>query len=631
MAILNVKGSLNKHLCWWKNNCSNRYINKVIETGYELPFFILPQKSSLKNNRSALDHPDFVDQEIEKLMLSGVIQVANEIHNVNPLTVAENSSGKLRLVIDLRDINPCLLLEKYKYEDIKVASAYFKKENFMCVFDLKSGYHHVDINNKYKQYLCFQWKGSTYNFESLPFGLSSAGLIFSKVLRELVKRWRGLGINIVLYLDDGIVMNTCNHKLILDCEQIRKDLHNAGFIVNEEKSNWIPAKKVKWLGFILDSSNNIFEVPRDKMARIKENIFVTIGDHRRCSAKRLAKAVGQLTSLYHVFGTLVYMMTKNCQCYIANSSSWSFKSELTEAVLEELRFWYLNLDDIQRQSYESVLSIPERIVYSDASGFGCGAFIQDMQGTELVEYWSLEERKFSSTWRELKAVELYLKVQLNFFNKKSIKWYTDNLNVTRIMHKGSMKHDLQIIALEIFHLCVKQRIDLSMEWIPRDLNEAADHLSKIKDVDDWEISKHIFDYFNRIQGPFTLDAFASNITNKVDKFYSQYWCTDSSGVDAFAFDWSNEVVWMVPPPKIIIKTILHCQLCKVKGLMIIPKWTSAPFWPLLYREGRLAAGFTLLTEFQKPRRFFKQGLFANNMFTEQSFGSNVLVIKVDCT
>jgi hypothetical protein len=111
------------------------------------------------------------------------------------------------------------------------------------------------------------------------------------------------------------------------------------------------------------------------------------------------------------------------------------------------------------------------------------------------------------------------------------------LDLLMNMFKGSIKPALQEIAIDIFNVCVKMHIDLSLKWVLRNHNEAADHLSKIRDIDDWEINENMFTYLNMIQGPFTLDAFASNISKKVDKFYSRYWCTGSSGVVAFAFDW----------------------------------------------------------------------------------------------
>ena len=44
---------------------------------------------------------------------------------------------------------------------------------------------------------------SFFMFTVLPFGLSSALYIFTKLLRPLVKHWRSQGIRVVVYLDDG--------------------------------------------------------------------------------------------------------------------------------------------------------------------------------------------------------------------------------------------------------------------------------------------------------------------------------------------------------------------------------------------------------------------------------------------
>jgi hypothetical protein len=41
-------------------------------------------------------------------------------------------------------------------------------------------------------------------FNVLCFGLATAGFIFSKVLRELIKYWRSKSIIIIMYLDDGL-------------------------------------------------------------------------------------------------------------------------------------------------------------------------------------------------------------------------------------------------------------------------------------------------------------------------------------------------------------------------------------------------------------------------------------------
>jgi hypothetical protein len=40
-------------------------------------------------------------------------------------------------------------------------------------------------------------------FSVLPFGLSSAPFLFTKLMREIVKYWRSLSYPIIVYLDDG--------------------------------------------------------------------------------------------------------------------------------------------------------------------------------------------------------------------------------------------------------------------------------------------------------------------------------------------------------------------------------------------------------------------------------------------
>jgi hypothetical protein len=189
-----VKGSLFRHRQWWRNNINNDYIVKVIEEGYKLPLLDMPRNEILKNNKSARDSAVFVNKEVDKLLESGVIiALKHPATVVNALSVAKNATGKERLVLDLRQINPMLNVPHYKFEDLKVAANYLVKDCYICVFDLKSGYHHIDIHSAYQQFLGFSWNDKHYMYSSCPFGLSSAGLIFTKVVRELVKTMENQG------------------------------------------------------------------------------------------------------------------------------------------------------------------------------------------------------------------------------------------------------------------------------------------------------------------------------------------------------------------------------------------------------------------------------------------------------
>ena len=127
-------------------------------------------------------------------------------HCVNPLTVAEGK--KLRLVIDLQEVNKYLVKLKFRYEDLRSLSEVFEQGFWFFTWDLKSGYHHVDIFHPHQQFLGFAWDFEAvtryFTFAVLPFGLSTARFCFTKLLRPLVRRWRLMSHSCFLYLDDGI-------------------------------------------------------------------------------------------------------------------------------------------------------------------------------------------------------------------------------------------------------------------------------------------------------------------------------------------------------------------------------------------------------------------------------------------
>ena len=102
------------------------------------------------------------------------------------------------------------------------------------------------------------------------------------------------------------------------------------------------------------------------------------------------------------------------------------------------------------------------------------------------------------------------------------KWYTDNAGVCSIISKGSMKTDLQNIALDIFSYCVENCVILDVESIPRTLNEKADYFSKIIDFDDWGLSAELFYILQSKWGPLDVDWFVSEHNAKLERFYTRF-------------------------------------------------------------------------------------------------------------
>ena len=73
---------------------------------------------------------------------------------INPLSVSLNSKGKKRLILDLRYANDHLYKEKIKFANWKYFENYLQaNKGYLFKFDLKNGYHHIDIFQPHQTYL----------------------------------------------------------------------------------------------------------------------------------------------------------------------------------------------------------------------------------------------------------------------------------------------------------------------------------------------------------------------------------------------------------------------------------------------------------------------------------------------
>ena len=191
---LSVKGRLKAHVQFWKRINTPPFIIECIREGYKIPFYLPPQTAEFKNNSSALKHSDFVQSSVLELLSSGrVCRVSkSSLRVINPLSVSVQSCEKKRLILDLRYVNQHIFKQRVKFEDWRVGLDYFEKGSHFTKFDLKSGYHHLDVFPDHQRFLGFSWvisdgEPSFFMFTVLPFGLSSAPYIFTKLLRPLVK------------------------------------------------------------------------------------------------------------------------------------------------------------------------------------------------------------------------------------------------------------------------------------------------------------------------------------------------------------------------------------------------------------------------------------------------------------
>ena len=110
-------------------------------------------------------------------------------------------------------------------------------------------------------------------------------------------------------------------------------------------------------------------------------------------------------------------------------------------------------------------------------------------------------------------------------------------------------------------------------------------ISRFLDFDDWSIDDFSFNIIDNLWGPHTVDRFASPHNNKLTVFNARFWCRGVSGVDAFCQDWHADNNYLCPPVSLIVEAIKRMQSCAAIGTLIVPKWTTAYFWPFIGSGG----------------------------------------------
>ena len=622
-----------KHVEFFQSIGASNFIINTLKSGHKPSLIAEVPDFERDNNKSFTeDHLEFGMGEIKKLIESGKVEiVTHKPKIVNPLSVAVQP--KLRLILDCSFLNKFISVPSFKMEDYKTALSYFEKGGYLFSFDMKDGYHHLLIHPSFRDYLGFKFvlngKLVYARYIVAPFGLRDIPFTFTKILRPLISHWRRGGMKICIYLDDGFSSSSSYEKALADSIHVREDLMRAGIVWNVKKSVWNPVRKLDWVGYFWNSEDGTLKIREKRILKLKK-FLSEITCLNACSARKLAALVGQIISMQPVVGDIARLKTRNCLIAIACAKGWDDKLVLGDKIKGEFSFWEQNIDRLNvLDCFVEARPVVVSLIESDASSTGCGSILDKKHVAARI--FSRLEREQSSTYREISNIHFSLASFLPSIKNRSVTLKTDSQSAAKICKIGSMNAVLQHFAEAIFEICYSNSINLVVDWIPRSENAEADAVSRLADridIDDWQISNEFFDLLRNRWGMFSIDIFANYYNAKCDRFYSLFYSPRSLGVDAFRYDWRGEFALWVPPIPLIPRALAHAKLCKCRGVIIVPLWTSASFWPHLVGEYK-----EYIIDFLqvKGRNVLTQGKNTNSLFGSNSFQGDMLALNLDFT
>ena len=148
-----------------------------------------------------------------------------------------------------------------------------------------------------------------------------------------------------------------------------------------------------------------------------------------------------------------------------------------------------------------------------------------------------------------------------------------------------MKPDVNAPQCRVLEACRTHDTRLRVVWVPRELNTAADALSKV-DASCVRLHPHEFAAIAQMigakHGALTIDRFADCTNAQLPRFDSWQLSPGAESIDAFAQNWRTEVNWCFAPLTITGRVIQHMRKCKAQGAVLVPHWPSRAWWDQLW-------------------------------------------------
>ena len=411
----------------------------MVRSGFRLPWAASPAptmshppacRPCSSQARSALD------KEVLSMEEKGAIEEVSPHSRAfyGRLFTVPKSSGGLRPVLDLSPLNKHLQVIHFRMETPRSVRDAIRPGDWATSLDLKDAYFHVPIHRSSRKFLRFVWNDRVFQFRALPFGLSLAPWVFTKITRELAILARSRGIRLRMYLDDWLTLAASSPLALAHTEELMDLTLSLGFLPNWEKSALTPSQQFVYLGMDFDTvTYTVRPAPArlDRFRSLRDSLLRA----QSSSARVLTSLLGQMESLAPLV-PLGHVHKRKFQRQFRKRwhqahQSWEVQIPLGVWLSRSLSQW---LDEDWLQQGVPIAPPPcDEELFTDASNDGWGAHIAHLEASGS---WPSSMKGCHINLLELEAVFLALKEFKLFIQNKHILVCTDNTTVACYVNKG---------------------------------------------------------------------------------------------------------------------------------------------------------------------------------------------------
>lgn len=518
---------------------------------------------------------------ILKLLNKGAIRECQPCPDqfISPYFLTPKPDGSYRFILNLKGLNKYIDTQHFKLEDMRSVLKLLRQDCFMATLDLEDAYLLVPIHRESTRYLRFIFRDKLFEFVALPFGLCVSPYIYTKLCKPLVRFLRIKGFIIIVYLDDWWIMDISLEECIKRVDFIVCFLQGLGFIVNQKKSVLCPSHRVKFLGFILDSSEMTLELTQDKRSSIAAFLqrFLSI---KSCKIEDFASLIGKLTAACPAipYGWLYTKSLERAKMLALRDNNNCYKNsmELPVDIKPDLEWWYRKIPTTRKSLQNRDFAMT---IFTDASTKGWGGH---NDRDNVFGKWTDQQRLNHINYLELLAVNLALLGLANNLKDCAILLRIDNTTaISYVNRMGGVSYpNLHELAKKIWGWAEDRNISLTASYIKSSDNIQADYLSRLENPDtEWSLDHKIFDQIAKRFGKPQIDLFATKSNRKCLNYVSRFPEREAVETDAFTMSWHDLKFYAFPPVSLVLRTLQKISLDRATGIVVVPDWPAQPWFP----------------------------------------------------
>ena len=488
--------------------------------------------------------------------------------------LAPKKTGDWRPILNLKPLNRFIRPQKFRMQTLASVLRCPIKDQWAASLDLKDAYLHIPIHRDDRKWLRFHINGQAYRFKCLPFGLSTAPRVFTRVVGVVGAYLKRRGVNICLYLDDWLIYAESADRLRCHIQLVIQTVSRLGFIVNFKKSHLEPTQMPIFLGARLDLSRGL-AFPTDERAANLVSCSRILSEAQSAPALAWLKVLGLMASMVDLVPFCrLQMRVIQIHClahYRPSRHPISTLIPMSDLVRRELQWWCYRPNLLEGVVFPRPRT--SHVVTTDASLTGWGGHLLDQEAAGL---WTPLEAKEHINLLELWAVERSMTKFEGALRGQGVLIQTDNSTVVAYLNKqgGTRSSSLCAHAIRIINWCRARQIHLRAIHIAGVTNVLADDLSRGRTSGPTELvlsPQVVQTIFQRYYHP-VIDLFATAQSKHLPVFCSRYFDSRAFATDALSINWTGMVAYAFPPISLLPRVIEKIQQEDCEVLLVAPYW-----------------------------------------------------------